>query len=345
MKKKSIGLRILNVCLVLVSIAGIGVLYVTHSLLQGNLDLHALKIDQEVQKEHFEVDDKDAIVFEGKRYIYNEDLINILVMGVDSSGAIEKDWKVPGQNGQADQLLLVSYDAKKNETRFLEIPRDIKTQLTIYDQKGGYYGKENLQLCLQYAYGRSGVESCELMVDDVTNILFGVPIQRYFAMNFEGLKQAVNYLGGIDVLCTNDYSYLNPSYTVNSYARVDGMNIESFVRRRDTSVLGSNLGRIERLKDFIRGMLLRTGVEFKKNPAFVLNMYTQLDPYLVSNISTNDITYLVSEIFESIIDIDDISVLPGVYVDGEKHDEYVLDDIACKKMMIELFYKPLEEHE
>ena len=57
------------------------------------------------------------ILVEGEVYEYNDDIMTFLCMGVDSRSGIEKE-KTPGKAGQADALLMVVVNPRKEEIPF-----------------------------------------------------------------------------------------------------------------------------------------------------------------------------------------------------------------------------------
>ena len=54
----------------------------------------------------------EPVVYNGKKYEYNDHLTNYLLLGVDTKGSIQEE-KSPGSAGQSDAVFLVSYDRVK----------------------------------------------------------------------------------------------------------------------------------------------------------------------------------------------------------------------------------------
>ena len=94
----------------------------------------------------------DAIVYDGKTYVYNDHLTNYLLLGVDTDGSIQEP-KEPGSAGQSDSIFLISYDRVKETTVGLAIPRDTITQIEKFTPGGESLGFYSDHLNLQYAYG------------------------------------------------------------------------------------------------------------------------------------------------------------------------------------------------
>jgi len=60
-----------------------------------------------------------------------------------------------------------------------------------------------------------------------------------------------------------------------------------------------------------------------------------------TNLTVEDITYLVTEFLEISpeLDLEDMQVVPGEQMKGERYEEYIIDDEALKKMIINIFYE------
>ena len=132
-----------------------------------------------------------TVTYQGKEYAYNDHLSNFLFLGIDSR---EKTQTQVGRAdaGQADAIFLVSWDRVDHSLTGITIPRDTITEIEIFDQEGNSAGKSRDHINLAYAYGDGGRESCELMEEAVSNLLYGIPIQGYCSLSMEGipLKEA-----------------------------------------------------------------------------------------------------------------------------------------------------------
>ena len=69
----------------------------------------------------------------------------------------------------------------------ISIPRDTMTQIETFGPGGKSLGKSKDHISLSYAYGDGGYESCELAENAVSELLYGLPIDGYCALNMDGL--------------------------------------------------------------------------------------------------------------------------------------------------------------
>jgi len=111
--------------------------------------------------------------------------INVLLLGM--RGAND-----PAGGTLADTIMLVSIEPAQNKVAFLSIPRD----LYVTDPNSG--GKEKINAV--HAYGEQkgagqGLASMEKIIGEVT----GLPINYAASINFDGFKQLINAIGGVDI--------------------------------------------------------------------------------------------------------------------------------------------------
>ena len=107
--------------------------------------------------------------YNGNSYYYNEDLVNILLIGVDLGGRpiIKKK--------QADAVFLVSFNPKDNIVNVVAISRNTLADIEIYDMNGEFLATEKAQICLSYAYGKDA--SRELK--DLVKALRNLPVRQF----------------------------------------------------------------------------------------------------------------------------------------------------------------------
>ena len=116
--------------LFLIGVAAIIVAVVAGLIAKAVLD--GKSEENQVSSDEFsETEDEDVIVFDGKKYVYNDHLSNFLFMGIDSSKKIDEQ-KTQSDAGQADSIFLIAYDRKENTLQSLAIPRDTMTEIESF---------------------------------------------------------------------------------------------------------------------------------------------------------------------------------------------------------------------
>ncbi len=279
---------------------------------------------------------EDAIIYGGKEYEYNDQLSNYLFLGVDVREPIERNG-VRGEAGQADAIYLVSYNRVQETIKVLAIPRDTIADIAIYAPDGTALGSNKDHLNIQYAFGDGGHTSCDLMRDAVSKMLYDVPIQGYCSLYMEGIPTATEVLGGVELVVPDDTLIdVNPEYKKGATITVTKENAERFVRYRDTAESQSAIDRMNRQKTFIRAFADKAVKVYGQDPGFIADLYDSLEDYMVTNMSNDIFADLLTS---KNISGEKIQNLPGEGVDGERFDEYHINEDQLYELVLQMFYK------
>ena len=237
------------------------------------------------------------ITWNGKTYSYNEHLSNFLFLGIDTKEKAEIETFGPG---------------------------------------GKSLGKSKDHISLSYAYGDGGYESCELAENAVSELLYGLPIDGYCALNMDGLPVLTDSVGGVTVTVPNDsLAEVDPGYAKGAVVTLKGEDTEQFVRYRNTEISQSAIARMERQQEYIRAF----GEALKKasaDKALVTDLYKAIEPYMVTNMGKSRFVDLT----ESVSEGKKVNrwTIPGEGIQGKEYDEYVVDDDALYEKTVETFY-------
>lgn len=349
-KKKKSRLKIaaavvLGTILLIVAGAGLGFLYLRF---QGERSLKSQVQIMDANMGNRENTSEDTIseeeqegfyiTYDGKQYQYNSDVINILCLGIDKDIPIEEK-RETGSEGLADVVILASIDTKEDTLKFLAVPRETIVPVKLIDTKGNFVRTENEQITLQYAYGQTAEKSCELMIDTVSNLLFQLPIQRYCAINFQALPALNDAIGGVDLVSIETVHWWNGSFYEGQQMHLEGQAALDYVRQRDETIPKSSMGRLERQKQYITCYLEQAKEAVGKDLTLPVKMFQSLTENMCTDVTVADITYLVPELLNMDINLENISMVPGETITGGEHEEYHVDADALKQLVIQMFYK------
>ena len=275
----------------------------------------------------------NAIVYDGKTYVYNDHLTNYLLLGVDTEGSIHEK-KTPGSAGQSDSIFLISYDRVKETTVGLAIPRDTITQIEKFTPGGESLGFYSDHLNLQYAFGDGKRKSCELTSAAVSRLLSGLPIGGYAAVNLESIPSLTQFLGGVEVTVPDDsLSEDNPAFFKGNKVILDETNTELFVRSRDTHTEQSAIVRMNRQKVFLDAFASKLARKQKKDASTVTTLYEKMKAEMITNMSTDQFVDIAVAKRSN-----GIKTIPGKTGHEGVYDVYRIDDAGLYKMVLELFY-------
>lgn len=306
-------------------------------LVVGGILFFVLRDDKESYSGDYEESNrKNTIVYGGKEYRYNEHLSNYLFMGIDTREPVE-EYETRENQGRADAIFLLSYDRVKKTVRCVSIPRDTMTNIRVITIDGTDTGTTREHINMQYAFGDGKDGSCRLMKEAVSGLLYDVPIQGYCALNMDGIPVAVDVLGGVELVLSDDsMADVYPEYVKGAKVTVTKENAEQFIRHRDINEAQSALVRTNRQKELMKAVSECTRDKSAENPDFIVQLYESLKPYMVSNIGNDVLADLSEAKFNSENGVIDI---PGQGVEGEQHDEYHVDDEKLYELVLQMFYE------
>lgn len=279
----------------------------------------------------------DTIFYKGKEYQYNKDLNNILFMGVDKSDEVSIQQMV-GTAGQADSIMILSINKADQTARIFQIPRDVMTDIDLYDVSGNYFTSVKAQIATQYAYGNGAQSSCWATKKTVSELLYDLPIDGYLSMNLEGIQIMNDAVGGVTLTIPQDYTSVDPLFVQGSTLTLTGEQAERYVRYRDIRETGSNMGRMERQLQYIPALLEAAKRNVGEAGDFYGTYISLLEPYLVTDMSAKQI----NELARCKLLTDETEIVPGEIVEGYEHDEFYVDDEKLYEIIIDLFYKPVD---
>ncbi len=286
-----------------------------------------------------DVYDPDLIWHAGKAYRYNEDLITILCMGIDqSSKVIEQKEDVSGESGQADAIFLLVMDPVQNKIKIIGISRDTMTDIKVFDYKGNYLGESVNHLGLAYAFGDGKKTSCQYMVDAVSNLFYGIPINAYVTLNMASVATINDAVGGVSIYVQEDLTRADAGFKAGTTVTLRGKQALQYIRWRDTSVPDSNSARILRQKQYIVSFMNQAIKAVKNDVTLPITLYQNLTDEMVTNIGVDKAVYLATQALEMTLDESGIATLKGTPVQGSVYDEFYVDDDALYELVLNTFY-------
>ena len=128
-----------------------------------------------------EVTDSKTVEKDNIKYFPRQDITTLLLIGVDQMGKAEDSGSF-------------------NRDSMVEIPL-----LGMTGEKAGTFVG---QLALSHTYGSGLEDSCENTLETISNLLDGLEIDYYAALNMGGIPAVNDAVGGVTVNVTDDF-FLN----------------------------------------------------------------------------------------------------------------------------------------
>lgn len=306
--------------------------------LKKNQSIASITAPEEASSE----DDGKMIVYNGAKYKYNEDNINILFMGVDRDMQ-DTGEKVIGENGQADVLIWAALDSKTGHLSLINISRDAMVDVNKYNVEDKYLGTDKMQLCLAYSYGDGKEKSCENTLQSVSRLMYGMPVNAYVAIDYSAIAPLNDAIGGVTVNVLEDLTQSDSALKAGETVTLHGEQAQTYVRSRNTEVLDSNNQRMERQKQYIDAFLQQAISQTKKNPTLPVTLYNDVSDYMVTNISASEVTHLATLMIQNGVSGGDILTVPGEVTQGDVYAEFNPDDKELYKLILSVFYKEIKQ--
>jgi LCP family protein required for cell wall assembly len=241
--------------------------------------------------------------------------INILVLGVDETS--------PTDPRRSDTMILLSYNPKTNKAYILSIPRDTMIKLDKY-------GTQKINA----AYPIGGPQ----LAMDMVSQLIGEPVDYYVKIGYEGFKQLVDDLGGVEMNVPVDMNYDDYAGNLHIHLKkgvqlLDGEKALQLVRFRH-GYAEQDLERVKVQREFLLAMF-----EKAKNPSTLLKInriLKTINQYVETNIPP--VTMLKYADYILKLDKENIktATLPGTpqYVNGIAY--YITDPQEIQEFIANL---------
>lgn len=338
-KKKKSKLKI--VVISVFSLLLIGVLSVIafiligrSSLIGNNGDFIKVPEINSIKKE----DNDRTITYKGVKYKYNEDTTSILLLGIDKDIESSEEG-VSGTGGQADFVVLAVTDINTGKTNIINIPRDTITDVKVFSPKGVHVETKKQQVCLSYAYGDGGIKSCENTLKSVSELFYGVNINSYMAIDMNAIEILNETVGGVELTSLETFG----SFTEGEKVKLDASNVMNYVRYRDVEELDSSLSRTKRQKQYLEAFSKKAVQETKKNIMLPLDVYGEIADYMVTDINTSKVMFLVSNTVLKGIDTAGITVLQGEVKEGkDKKAEFYPNEDKLFETFLNAYYEKVD---
>lgn len=275
-----------------------------------------------------------TITRDGIEYFPKQDMTVLMVLGIDQMGPVQASDSY-NNHGAADMVSLLIFDESSETCTVLALNRDTMLEMPVLGiggkQAGTYYG----QLALSHTYGSGLEDSCENTRQAVSDLLYGLYIDYYVAMNMDAIAIANDAVGGVTVEVTEDFSAVDDSITMGQMT-LWGEQALHYVRTRKNLGDQLNLSRMDRHRKYMDGFLESLGGRLNESDTFALELYDAVDEYIVTDCSSTTLSTLMSRYAD--YQIVEIVSPAGDNVLGQEYYEFHVDEEALDQLILRLLY-------
>ena len=282
-----------------------------------------------------------TINYQGGQYRLRDDLETYLIIGLDKFTDTLSDPDAYINNQQSDFLFLMIVDKTNESYCAVHLNRDTMTEIQRLGVGGKRLGTFVGQLALSHTYGSGGKDSCRNTAEAVTNYLYGVPVDHYFAMTMDAIPVLNDLVGGVTVHVDDDFSAIDPALEQGKDVRLVGQQALTFVRARRGVNDQTNLSRMNRQREYIYGLYQQLSDKLHSIDGFSKRLASHLADFSVSDLTSTQLSNLADRMKD--YRFTTIYTIPGEAVVGEKFMEFYTDDDALQELVVQLFFKPVTQ--
>lgn len=284
------------------------------------------------------------LIYNHKKYTYNNGIINLLVLGIDDFNVVGKKQGLYN-GGQSDAIYMLSLDTTNKKFWLVQVPRDAVTYVDVYDEEGNITLSYEAQITIQHGFGNGMEESNYRSAKAISRMLYGLPIHSTTSVNMGGVIAVNDAIGGVTVqsLYTfttygNDYG-TNETFIEGETYNLLGTSAYNYIHFRDITRMNTSSERLARQKQYLNNFFNSAWSTIAHNPTKIIDIYNTAMNYIITDLSTSEMVTLVSE--AAGCSFDGIYTLEGKVRDGQQFGEsehFDLDQDKLKEYLINNYY-------
>jgi anionic cell wall polymer biosynthesis LytR-Cps2A-Psr (LCP) family protein len=293
----------------------------------------ALELEEQQESQAF----FDALWFEGNPHMFNRELTNILLLGVDTRGEVGMDEEAEFA-GQADAIILLTLDSRTETVHMLQISRDTMVEVDVVGESGEVIRTFEGQLALQHSYGGGERSSAFAMRRTTSRLLQGLPIHGFITLYIDAIQALNDEIGGVTITLSDDFIYIDPAFAEGETVTLDGSQAERFVQYRDMNNLYGNDNRMIRQTIYFAALFDRLRELVGDTVESYAELYELLEPFMVTDLRVRDIPRFIGYNYGE----EEVVFLPGELSREGRYAVFHVDDEVLEEMIINTFYVPIE---
>lgn len=276
-----------------------------------------------------------TITRNGVKYFPRQDITVLMLLGIGWDG--EATAKEMNHGGAVDMAALMIFDPKTEKCDILTLNRDMMVDMPMIDQNGKENGIFHGQLSYSHTYGTGMEDSCENTRKTISNLLYGLNIDHYFAVNMDAIGILNDAVGGVTVNITDNFTGTDPSMVMGEMT-LRGEQARTFVQSRMSIGDGLNLSRMRRQEEYMKNFIGALMEKLEADDTFVLRAYESVADYTVTDCSAAVLSRLAED-FEN-YSLGDVFTVEGENKEGVRYMEFYADEEALDALILEHFYAP-----
>lgn len=206
----------------------------------------------------------------------NRHVKNIALFGVDNDGNDTTSL----DEARSDAIKIISLDYDERKIKISSIERDLVVYIPGEHQDYGH---------LNWAYAFGGAK----LALQTLNYNFDLDVENYVTISFGSLEYLVDRIGGVDIYLTNaEINQTSAPLNINGPEGVYTLNGAQALSYSRIRKIDSDFARMDRQNAVITTAIAKIKT---MNPADIINVISDIMPYINTNLSNNQIKTLLAE--------------------------------------------------
>jgi LCP family protein required for cell wall assembly len=289
---------------------------------------------------------EETIEYNGHTYKYNENVFSVAFLGID-----QRDLETDDETdfvGAADADIVVTVDTQTGKSNVIAIPRDTMVDIDMWSESGIFLRTQTAQLCLAYSYGDGYTQSCQNSINAISRVLYNVPIQKYYALDLDGIAALNDAIGGVTI-DSSLYDFKDMGVKVGDSVTLKGDMAETYVRVRDMDNVNASLNRTDRQVQYVKAYAQQVIPAVMKNFSVVSNLYSTASAYSQTNLTLSNATYIASLMLSKGVTDFDTHTITGTMTSSDDailedvvHAEFTPDEDSLMEAVLASFYTQID---
>lgn len=350
--RKVIKIMLIVLCVLIVG-AGVSVYCVYNILSNDNSSSLFLKPTNDIASNNDtqniinsaaeSVDNGDTVVYNGKTYEKNKNIVNLLFLGIDTN----KERRVNMAGYRSDMVLVCAVDTVAKKATLISIPRDTYTTVYKIDKKTGEV-VETVQQKVNAAYSYGGgasnysypnAEACVQMflerrceLEDPLGFSLDIPVYLHAGIDIDGITRVASAIDGVEITLEKTIPGVGKK---GETVRLKYDNAEEYIRNRHDT--GGDLDRARRQQKF----MIAVAKKIKSMGAvdIIVSLYDDLQKYVTTNLSSNQMLDLAKVLMKTNIDSIEKYTIEGT--GDTKNGTYYFyhDEQSTLELLLKVYYQ------
>ena len=276
------------------------------------------------------------IEYNGKKYHYNDRITTVVYAGLDAEDALKVSSQYTSAP-RADSISVIVMDDYHSRMSIIALSRDTMTEIHKYTLNGRDRGAFVDHLGYAYTYGEGGRVSGMNLCKAISDLLGGVPVHNYVVSSRGSIPMIADVIGAVEVVVPTD-DLLEKGFSKGETVVIDGSNLETFIRSRETAEDLSNTGRMERQRAYIEASIGKLTDYLTTRSSNAWDTMLKAEECVQTNITRNHYLDLTKTLKNTAFGENAYYIPSGENVVGADHDEFYPDREKLRELVVDLFY-------